>query len=167
MLLSLPVRILIEFADALNSLQRILRPSIALFLYTQFLLPQVTEKRIFLRDGVVTETLRIIHAAAVGIFLNECLNAPLEVCRRLLRAGAKVNVIFDLESPDAVVKTIQFVIDSGHETVLAEEWRVAGQLHSLAKNRNVRDYSTRPLSLFSASHLRLSRAFCPASKPKS
>jgi hypothetical protein len=64
--------------------------------------------------------LRVIHAATVSVFLNKALNAPLEVCGRLLRSTAKIDVVFDLESPDAVVKAIQFIVNGGHETVLAE-----------------------------------------------
>ena len=68
-----------------------------------------------MRNCVVTETLRIIHAAAVRVLLDEALDAPLEVRRRLLRSTAKVDVVFDFEAPDAVVKAIQFFIDSWHE----------------------------------------------------
>ena len=97
-------RMLFFAPKSLNPQDGILRTPIAFFLDSQLLVPERRKKRVPLLDGIETKTLGVIQLRTVGIFSKDRLDPPFEIGGRFLRAAAKVDVIFDLQAADIVVK---------------------------------------------------------------
>src|SRR5579859_491357 len=98
-------------ADALYAQDGVLRPAVAFFLDQQLLLPQRVIKRIALLDGGVTKSLGVVHATPALDLLEQRLDLPLDVGRRLLRPAAKVHVVLHLEPAKLVFQQRQIFID--------------------------------------------------------
>ena len=98
-------------AHPLDGQHLVLRPSIAFFFDFELLPPQVAENRVFLRDAVVFEALGKIHLGAIGILLQQALDAPFRVPRGPFRSAAKIHVVLDLESTYVLLENVQFFID--------------------------------------------------------
>src|SRR5437899_11587962 len=88
-------------AHALDREQRILRPSVALFSNLAFLAPQIAINSITLSHFVVAKTLSETHAAAITEFAEQTENLPLDIRGRLLAWITEVNLVLDLQAPQA------------------------------------------------------------------
>src|SRR5437667_7674541 len=93
-------------AHALDRKQCILRPSVALFANSAFLAPQIAINSITLSHFVVAKTLSETHAAAITELAQQTENLPLDVRRRLLARIAEVNLVLDLQAPQARVEKV-------------------------------------------------------------
>jgi len=89
---------------SLNPKHCVLRTPVALFLDSQLLLPERRKKRIPLLDGIETKTLGVVQLRSVGILLKNRIDPPFEFGGRFFGATAKIDVIFDLQTADVIVK---------------------------------------------------------------